>query len=117
MKSLIFSIDKASSKSLAVIGSIVKILLSLKSTLLSISSFGMIHSPDYWSMSFVNILKLSSTLSLIFYPCVSYSSDHISCIFRILKLSASKLPASPIDEITSQTGLIANVLHATNLTM
>jgi len=56
--------DRASSKSLAVRGSIVKILLYLKSTLFLISSSGMIHSPVSLDKFDENTLKLSQSFSL-----------------------------------------------------
>jgi hypothetical protein len=64
------------------------------------------HSPETGSRSLVNTRKHSWTFSLTFYPSVSYSSDQMSCYFKILRLSASRFPASPILDRILQIGLI-----------
>ena len=86
-------------------GSIVKILFYLKSNLFSNSSCGIFHSPVYLSKSLVNTLSDSWILKFYSDPSTSYSSEQMSNNFNILKLSASKLPASPILEVILQNGL------------
>jgi hypothetical protein len=115
MLSLILSIERASSRSLAVRGSIVKMRFYLKSLLNLISSSGIFHSPEVGSRFLVKTLRDSWTFSLSFCPSASYSSDQMSWVFRILRLSAFRLPASPMCSIMLQTGLMYPTFQLSNL--